>query len=110
MIGNTFKKLFSFSKNEVETAFELVKPKAKMSGFKLLQAKTDDAELSGKLLIVIPKKSGSATTRNFLRRQIKSIFYQEKLFKKPSVSIIIVYAGAKKASFAEIKNFLVKNL
>jgi len=63
----------------------------------------------GKLLIVIPKKSGNACKRNRFRRQAKSIFYEEKLYEKNSSFILLVYKEAVAMSFDQVKDFLVKN-
>lgn len=83
-----------------------------MPGFKLLQSKIEQPDHTnmGKLLIVISRKVGNAVERNKLRRQIKSIFFEEKLYVKPKKSILIVYKEAKDLSFDQIKKFLVKNL
>jgi len=37
----------------------------------------------GKLLIVIPKKVGNAPARNLIRRRLKSIFYENEIYKRP---------------------------
>ena len=43
----------------------------------------------GKILVVTPKKMGSAPSRNLIRRRLKSIFYQDKLYAyKCNVAII----------------------
>jgi len=36
----------------------------------------------GKLLIVIPKKVGNAPARNLIRRRLKSIFYENEIYKR----------------------------
>lgn len=105
-----FKNLFSFSKSETESAFKNTALHDQITGFKLLQTPPTTSSKFGKLLIIISKRSGKAHERNLLRRQIKSIFYEEKLFKKPITSILIVYKQATKLTFDEIKKFLTKNL
>ena len=107
-----FRQLFSFGKKEIEQAFKLTSLKQKFDGLKLLQAplqKTTEPKY-GKLLIVIPAKSGKAPERNLTRRQLKAIFFEEKLYKKPTISILIIYKSAMQFSFDELKSFLVKNL
>ncbi len=64
----------------------------------------------GKLLIVIPRKAGKAHERNLIKRRIKAIYYEEKLYEKSIISIILVREEATKISFEELKKFLVKNL
>jgi ribonuclease P protein component len=106
-----FKALFSFKKKEVERAFSNAKLVKQIPGLKLLQAPCDYDY--GKLLIVIPKKVGTAITRNRLKRQIKSIFYEEEMFspaKGGGVTLILmIYKPALEMSREEIKNFLIKN-
>ena len=103
-----FKQLFSFSQTEIKEAFANAKLKDKIFGFKLLQAPTDHAY--GKLLIVTPRKVGKACKRNKIRRRVKSIFYEERLFKIPANSILLVYKPANDINFEQIKAFLKKNL
>ena len=40
-----------------------------------------------KILIVTPKKIGSAPVRNLLKRRLKSIFYEEKLYERPTPTL-----------------------
>ena len=97
-----FKALFSFKQKEVERAFSNAKLVKQIPGLKLLQAPGEHDY--GKLLIVIPKKVGTAIARNKLKRQIKSIFYEEKMYKKNVVSILMIYKPALEMSLEEIKN------
>lgn len=60
----------------------------------------------GKILIVTPRASGSSVQRNLIKRRIKSIFYQEKLFERPVDSIVFVYAQAQKLTFQDLKDIL----
>ena len=101
------KNLFSFKKQEIKEAFQNASFLAKTSGITLLQAPGSD---HGKLLIITPKKIGTAVQRNKFRRQVKSIFYEEKLFVDPKITILMTYKQAVSLTFDEIKNFLVKNL
>jgi len=48
----------------------------------------DEKPSFGKILIIIPGKTGNAIKRNKIRRQIKAIFYEEKLFEKPDILVI----------------------
>lgn len=67
---------------------------------------TPDAQSHGKLLIVTPRKTGSAPKRNLLRRRLKAIYYQEKLYTIAAIGIIILYDHATTLSFDELKTFL----
>ncbi|MBD3231240.1 hypothetical protein GF322_01115 [Candidatus Dependentiae bacterium] len=109
MIKN--KKFFSFNKKEIQEYFKVAKLKCRNSGLKLLQAPIKNKlqkENLGKLLIIIPGKSGNAVQRNKIKRQIKVVFFKEELYKKPIISILFVYKPAIKLTFHQIKEFLIK--
>jgi len=103
-----FKNLFSFKKSEIKEAFEGAQFKAKGPGLKLLQSKSSLEH--GKILIIIPKRAGKASKRNKFRRQVKSIFFHEKLYEKPIISILLVYEDAMELTFEQTKTFLKDNL
>jgi ribonuclease P protein component len=106
-----FKDLFKFEKKEIDSTFQNAKSINKIPGLKLLQAPmTSESQDFGKLLIIASKKVGKAHKRNKIRRQLKSIFYQEKLYSNPVNSIILVYSPAIDLSFEEKREFLIKNL
>jgi len=103
---------FHFSQKEVDLAFEHAKPTNKIDGLKLLQAPLQaiNTDLKyGKILIIISQKVGKAHERNLLRRRIKSIFQEEKLYEKPVISILLTYKSATKLSFEQIKEFLIQS-
>ncbi len=107
-----FRQLFSFSRKEIAETSKETKLVSKSNGLKLLCAplppeKTDGF---GKLLVIITAKSGKAHERNLFKRRAKSIFYEEKLYNNPVVSILIVYKQGLKLEFEQIREFLVKNL
>jgi ribonuclease P protein component len=56
-----------------------------------------------RVLIIISKNVGNAPERNLLRRRIKSIFYEEKLFETPCDYAIILYKPVKELSFDDLK-------
>jgi ribonuclease P protein component len=79
----------------------------RIPGLKLVKLKKSN-ESPGKLLIIIPRKTGKAVARNKLRRQIKAIFYEEKLYQKPGTFIVVVYKEAAELSFQEIRSFMIE--
>ena len=116
-----FKELFSFTKKEIQESFKEVKPKCRKSGLNLLQVPlsdnskvsddirvSDDTKVFGKILIIIPGKTAKANKRNLIRRRIKSIFYEEQLYKKQTTSILFVYKLAANLKFDQLKEFLIK--
>ena len=116
-----FRKLFSFTKPEIDWAFQRVSLVAKTNGVKLLQTpalfQNGDAQeprqevcevKHGKILIIIPGKAGKAYRRNLLKRRVKAIFYEQKLYLKPITSIFIV--GTRNSldlTYDRLKEFLV---
>jgi len=120
-----YKSLFSFKREEVKKALASAKVVSTILGLRLLQVVSPSKEASatniknsillsgachGKLLIVTPRRSGKACQRNRLRRQIKAIYYEEKLYQRPVASILFVYKQANDLSFEQIKSFLEAHL
>ena len=106
-----FRKLFSFSQKEITDTYARAKIIKKVLGLKLLVAPLDitshgSTENHGKLLIVISRKTGKAHVRNLLRRRIKSIFFEQKLYQKPTRSVLIVYREATKLTFEQLQQIM----
>ncbi len=60
-----------------------------------------------KILIVTPKKIGSAPARNLLKRRLKAIFYEEKLYQRPYNLAALCRKGSPQLSFDELKTILL---
>ena len=106
-----FKEIFAFKNKEIKQSFKSSKLLNKVFGLKLLKAPLyDNTKEFGKLLTVGSRKSGKAHERNLIRRRIKAIFYEEKLFENQNIFIILVYKEAKRFSFDQIKSFLVSSI
>ena len=98
--------LFSFSKIEVDNAFKTSHAKVSYRGFKLLQS--HEQPLHGKILIVLPRACGKAHDRNRLRRQLRSIFYEHKLYQNKTTWILLVRKDAMNLDFETLTLFLTK--
>lgn len=61
----------------------------------------------GRALLMVSKKVGNAPTRNKLRRQLKAIFYEEKLYDTKFDWVFILRKPAVKLSFDQLKNILL---
>lgn len=125
-----FSQIFHFSRSEVSLLYSKAKLKKKVLGLKLLQAplsflcsptldqsiKDQSAQSQasnvnhGKLLIVIPRAFGKACKRNRFRRQVKAIFYENKLHQHMVASILIVYRQAQDFTLEQLKDFLLTNI
>ncbi len=113
--------LFHFSKFEAKDALKASKLIKSIPGLKLLASALPDRPecapegvyrrvLHGKLLLVIPRAFGKAHERNLLRRRLRSIYYEEKLYLRPIISMIICYKQAQTLSFEQLRTFLIENL
>jgi ribonuclease P protein component len=114
-VSMLFKKLFSFKSSYAKKALKKSSLIKRMKGLTLLKSSADEVYPEnkpehGKLLIIIPKRSGNAVKRNRIKRKIKSIFYNEKLYTKVNIYSIIVYKEAMDLTFEQIKKFLTDNL
>ena len=96
----------SFSKPEAAQLFKAARTKLKEQGLEIRLA--PKFKEFGRILIVIPKRSGNAAKRNRIRRRLKSIFYEECLFEHGQDCIVLVGRQAIELSFFELKALLQK--
>lgn len=64
----------------------------------------------GRLLVVTPKAVGSAPIRNKLRRRLKSLFYQEKLYALGKDCIVLARQGAGELTYEQLRDLLRNTL
>ncbi len=98
---------------EVVCAFKHTRLKKYFGGLKLVYAPASCSSpdlAHGKLLVVTPRACGKAHDRNRIKRQLRSIFYEEKLYTTPLLWIIFVRKDAMKLDFAALKKFLTTTL
>lgn len=101
-------RITKFDQKEIDTLFKKAELRLKKSGLTILAApKTLE---HGRILIVTPRHSGNSVARNKIRRQLKAIFYQEKLFQAGLDSAIIISKHAMKLNFDELKKMLTSAL
>ncbi len=100
------KHISNFSKKELDHFFAIAKAAKKNQAFTILIAPTTHP--FGRILIMIPKAYGNAPERNRLRRQLKSIFIQEKLYEHKSDLVIISRPAAKKYDFQNLSQLLIE--
>ena len=62
----------------------------------------------GRMLLVTPKRIGTAPERNKLKRQFRSIFYEEKLYERGYDCIVIFRKKAATASFDTLKSIFMQ--
>lgn len=101
------RKLFTFTRQEVASTFEIAQAKKYGHGLKLLGAPCPEGLSHGKLLIVTPRACGKAHDRNLIRRRLKEIFYTEKLYTKRVTWILLIRKQAIELTFDQLKEFLI---
>lgn len=101
IVRKTSLQLSKFSKKELDSFFKQAKRVYKDQAFTILIV--PKKEEFAKVLIVVPRKYGNAPQRNLIKRRIRAIFREEKLYEKPYDSSFIIRPEAKKYSFIELK-------
>lgn len=98
--------LTKFSKHDIQIAFQTAKRVVKIPEMEIRRA---SQQLDfGRILVVIPRRAGKASVRNKIKRRLKSIFYEEKLFASGYDLILLVRSGADALSFEQLKALLSK--
>ena len=99
------RKISKFTKREIDYLFE--------HGRRVFRAKQGTILIAprqgefGRVLIIASRKVGNAPERNLIRRRIKSIFYEEKLYDRPYDSVIIVQKSVVELSFGQLKEVIL---
>lgn len=101
-----FKLISSFNKNEIRVLFKTARTVVTQDGLiiKIIPKKNE----LGRILIVIPQRYGNAPQRNLLRRRLKSIFFEEKLYQKSYDCIIFASKEAAAIPFSHLKELLIQ--
>jgi ribonuclease P protein component len=64
----------------------------------------------GRIMIITPKKSGSAPQRNLVRRRLKALFYEEKLFEKLIDIIVYCKQESTTLSYLQLRDIIINGL
>ncbi len=99
------RKLSSFTRQEVSELFTRARAKVRMPGLRILRA-TATHEY-GRVLIVIPRRVGSAPERNLIRRRIRAIFRERKLYLSGYDCIALIGPECKELSYQELMRTFV---
>lgn len=99
-----FADITRFSKQEIDDLWKNARRVIKHPSIHILKAPQQTKQ--GRMLIVISRKVGTAPERNLLRRRLKSIFYEEKMFDRGVNIIAIARPGAPELSFELLKELL----
>jgi ribonuclease P protein component len=97
--------LSTFTRQEVDNFFKSAHATKKTRAFTCLMAPRTKA--FARILVIASGKSGSAVERNRIRRRIKALFLENKLFDYPNDCVIIVKQTAGLAELQDIKNLIL---
>lgn len=100
-----FGKISKFTKREIDHLFKHARRVIRNEFCTILVAPRQQS--FGRVLIIASRKVGNAPERNLVRRRIKAIFYEEKLFEFASDCAVIVSKKAVSLSFLELKDLIL---
>ena len=95
-----------FTKQEIDTLFKTARRMHTQPGLTVLQAPRQGS--IGRILIVIPRKVGDAPTRNKLRRQLKALFYENKMYEQEYDWVALLRPQTKPLSFDQLQALFVQ--
>lgn len=96
-----FSQMTKFSAREIQ---ELLKKAKTCLAHPLIKIKkAPRAGTYARALLIIPKRIGNAVVRNKVRRRIKNILYQEKMYLGAMDYVIYVYPGLDQYTFQQLK-------
>jgi len=99
------KKLSKFTQREIDYLFKHGRRVVRNASCTILLAPRQ-AEF-GRVLIITSRKVGNAPERNLIRRRIKSIFYEEKLYERNFDCVIIAQKKMVDLSFDQLKELIL---
>jgi len=99
-------KITQFTKKEIDKLFDTAQRQIKNPALDILLGPRQKD--FGRILIITSRKVGNAPQRNKIRRRLKSIFYEEKLYETPYDYIVIVKKEAVTLSFETLKKLLCR--
>lgn len=100
------RQLTQFTKIEIDNLFKKARRVLSQDGLTVLAGPRQKE--FGRILIMASKKIGNAPTRNKLRRQLKSIFYEQKLYEKELDWIILPKPEITQQTFAQLSNLMLR--
>jgi len=95
-----------FSEKEVSHLFKTARRALRHPGLDILCAPA--AQKAGRILVITSAKVGSAPKRNLIRRRLKAIFFEEKLFELGVDCVVIIKKAGIDLDFEQLKKLLTK--
>lgn len=96
----------SFSNKEIGNLLKSARIATRHPGLDIRVAASSAAY--ARVLVITPRKMGSAPERNKIRRQIKAIFYTNKLFENKKDLIVYCKKGCSNLSFTELTAYIMQ--
>ena len=98
------KKLSSFTRTEVATLFKSARAKVKLPGLRILRAPISGT--AGRVLIVTPRRVGNSPERNLLRRRVRAIYREDKLYTHPYDCVLLLGKESLLIPFDELRRLI----
>ena len=98
--------LYHFTSPEISGLFKTAPRTFKSPFFDIISA--PKAKETARLLVATPRKLGNAPVRNKIRRRLKAIFYEQKMFLRDEDMILIAKKGSLSLPFAQLQEIFVK--
>ncbi|MCA9769792.1 ribonuclease P protein component [Candidatus Dependentiae bacterium] len=102
------KNLSRFTKKEIKQFFSSARATYKSPELTILVRQKTDSH--ARILIVASRKVGNAPQRNKLKRQLRAIFYEEKLFQGNLDCAVLLRKKAQELLFKQLKEILVHHV
>lgn len=100
-------KLSRFTQKEIDAFFAASRCTLRHRGLVFLVAPRQKAEYS-RILVITSRKVGTAPVRNKIRRQFKTLFYENKYYVQEYDCVIIVRKEATSLPFATLQHLLAQ--
>jgi len=102
------KRLPRFTKQEVSHMFRKARRSLRHPGLDIMCAPA--VHQAGRILVITSRRVGPASQRNRVRRRLKAIFHEEKLFERGFDCMAIIKKPGVDLSFDELKELLLESL
>ncbi len=96
-----------WTKQEISNLFKTAGRSHRYSGLDIRLAPASSNIGIGRLLIITPRKSGTAPQRARIRRRIKAIFYEHKIYERGCDWIIFIKKEAMTLSFSQLRTIIL---
>ena len=96
--------LSAFTNREVQQAFRKAVLRSNQNGLQFILAPRQKE--FGRILVITPRKSGNAPSRNRIRRQLKTLFYNEKLYDQAYDLLVLVSKEGIRKPTDELKELV----